>query len=371
MQNLTINTKKFSQVLKTSSMFCGSNSLMPVMDCVFIKVKNGKIHVMSSDTESYIASSMETDLSTGDFGFCVNGKDFTKLLSLIRDETVSIEFDENDRKINIIHSKGVVTLPVFDESEFPMYKVTGEASSFTISSQELTDILKLSKDCVGTDPLRIAMTGVFVNVSGGKAEICATNATMLFSDSIPVENRDDKESSMILGSKTFSGITEVCKGGESVTVSNHENVVVFKCGGNFAVIRKIDAKYPNYKSVIPDMDGYDKTYTFSKKECLDAAKRCLVSSSSLVARIVCEDGKMSMRADDMMQSKSTSENIESNGEGDIEFGINLSHLITCLGLFDGERITIRIKTPQRAILVSDETEHPNRTIILMPANINQ
>lgn len=370
MQTTTVNTKKFSQSLKISSMFCGSNSLMPVMDCVLLKVKNGKAHIMSSDTESYIASSVDTESSSGDFGFCVNGKDFSKLLSLIRDDSVKIEVDDDNRKINVIHSKGLSTLPVFDESEFPMYKITGEATTFKIRSQSLSEMLKMSKECVGNDPLRLAMTGIFINISAEKAETCATNATILLADAIPIENQSNSESSMILSSKTFGGITEVCKGGDFVTVSNHSNVVVFKCGENFAVIRKIDAKYPNYKSVIPDIEGYDKIYTFSKKDFLDSVKRCMVSSSSLVARIVCENGNMEMMADDVDFSKKTSENIEAKGEGDIEFGANLSYLISCIGLLSGEKVTFKLKNPQRAILISDETENPDRTIILMPANLN-
>lgn len=370
MQTLTVNTKKFSHAVKTSSIFCGANSLMPVLDCVLLKVKNGKAHIMSSDTESYIASSVDTESSSGDFGFCVNGKDFNKLLSLIRDENIVIEMDESNMKINIIHSKGSSTLPIFGESEFPMYKITGEASTFSVSSEKMSEILKLSKECVGTDPMRLAMTGIFINISNGKAETCATNATILLSDSIELESHDGTQSSMLLGSKTFNGIMEVCKGGDSVSVSNHDNVAVFKCGENFAVIRKIEAKYPNYKAVIPKTDGYDKTYTFSKKDFIDAAKRCLISSSSLVARISCENGKMTMSSADIEFSKKTSENIESSGDGNIEFGVNLSYVIVCLGLLTGDMVTFKLTNPQRAILISDETEKPDRSIILMPANVN-
>lgn len=368
---IVINTKKLAKALKIASQFCGKNNSMPIMDCILAQVSDGKIQMMSSDMESYMAAETEIVSADENISFCVNGKDIMKVVSLIRDENTEFQVSYINMYINIVHSKGTVNLPIYKSDEYMMYKTDGECQKFSIKSSVLVDLLQSAKGFVGNDPLRPVMTGIYISVANGVAETCATNAHTLITNKVKVNAGEGVETSMIIAGKTFQGIIDIAKSCDTVNIGSYNNMVIFSAGEQFAVIRKVEGVYVRYQVVIPDKGTYDKKYTFDKKEFMDAVERCGVSSpTSMLAKMMFSEGTFKMQTDDVDFAKRTTENIDAEGEGDITLGANLSFLKMCTGVLSGEKMTLEMKEPSKAIFISDDSGNDERTIILMPAMLS-
>ena len=185
---IRLNKKDFVKSLQIGGSFAGKSKVLPILECVKLKRKGNTGFIISTDNENAISKMFSFESDGMDFSFCVNYKDLLSYVKLIKDETFTIEYRPSEStQIVISHTKGSTELPVQDATVFPQLKKGGEEKEFTVDAALLNNWIVDGSKFVANDELRPVMNGIFFYFEKGKFGFCASDGTVLCTDSIDYE----------------------------------------------------------------------------------------------------------------------------------------------------------------------------------------
>src|SRR5205085_9334230 len=141
----------------------------------------------------------------------------------------------------------------------PKEPTADETSTFTISSSALVTAINKTLFAVSNDDLRPAMTGVFFEMSKDALQFVSTDAHRL----VRYRRTDvncPKTDSMIVPKKPLTLLkSSMPMNEDELTVNYNSNHLFVKHGTTQMSCRLIDARFPDYKVVIPADNPYKMT----------------------------------------------------------------------------------------------------------------
>lgn len=269
---------------------------------------------------------------------------------LSKNEISSIEFSENSCEILAGKSK-FKNSNSYDEN-FPILPEYSEANF--IGNITIDKELKKLKNYLSKDELRPNMTGVNWNFDSN--EFCATNAHYL---KIFAAEKQNTKGSVILN-KVFFDIPD---NNYKVYLTNDYKHIIFKDNSNISFyISLIDAKYPDYKSVIPK-DNPIKV-TINKKELIEAIENSILISEYTI-RLRIKDSKVLIYSNNIDNGSEYTYNFDnySTNQSEFEIGFNPNLLLIIVKDINEDNIIMEASSSSRAAIF-------NIDALLMPMVIN-
>jgi DNA polymerase-3 subunit beta len=204
------------------------------------------------------------------------------------------------------------------------------------------------KDFICKDELRPALRGVFFD--GERSKITATDAhKMKWIEGVKCE-------SFISNASVFN----IPEGLYRMALSNE--YVKFSGGGKDFVLRKIDARYPDYTAVIPK--DFTASLTVNKAHLVELVGDARMMTNSTTNLIVIDTEKMEMSSKDVDMGRSFNGKIGAiDSEYTIRIGVNAALLEVLLKNIADDVIRFDFSGPNRAIIV-------NETSLVMPVGLN-
>jgi len=135
-----------------------------------------------------------------------------------------------------------------------------------VNSLELSEYLKEAKDFVGDDELRPTLMGIGYLSNGDKLQIFATNSYILYSHDVASSNIKNINK-VLLNAKNQHYIISNMNGVCDVSATDDEELYSFLQGDVRYITNSVDAKPPNYKSVI--YSSTDMVLSINKKRVLE------------------------------------------------------------------------------------------------------
>ena len=133
-EDLKDNTKYISQAIDSAV-------ISSIADLIQIKVVNKKLHFYITDKDYYLDVTVSKEEFDEDFNIIVDAKIFTKLISSITTDTVSLTIEDNKL---IIKANGVYKLAKIDVDgmeDLPVIPHSNEFTSFQLSTNVLKRIM--------------------------------------------------------------------------------------------------------------------------------------------------------------------------------------------------------------------------------------
>src|SRR5690606_13941008 len=139
---------------------------------------------------------------------------------------------------------------------FPNEPADDEASAFTLSATALVTAINKTSFAVSTDDLRQALTGVFCERHQNNCSFIATDPHRLEKYTRTDVSCPAKDS-FIVPKKPLNLLKSALPYNDAILeVSYNSNHLFVKHGGTELVCRLIDARFPDYKVVIPVDNPY-------------------------------------------------------------------------------------------------------------------
>jgi hypothetical protein len=135
-----------------------------------------------------------------------------------------------------------------------------------VNSLELSEYLKEAKDFVSDDELRPTLMGIGYVSNGDKLQIFATNSYILYSHDVASSNIKNINK-VLLNAKNQHYIISNMNGVCDVSATDDEEFYSFVQGDVRYITNSVDAKPPNYKSVI--YSSTDRVLSINKKRVLE------------------------------------------------------------------------------------------------------
>jgi DNA polymerase-3 subunit beta len=160
---------------------------------------------------------------------------------------------------------------------------------------------------------------------------------------------------------------------DELEVSYKSNHLFVKHGGTELVCRLIDARFPDYKVVIPTDNPYK--LTLNKNDFQNALRRVSVFSNKSTNQVALTitGSELQLAAQDVDFSFEGNERMTCQYDGeDLQIAFNAKFLIEMLSAADTEEIVIELSTPTKAGIVkpTEKNENEELLMLVMPLMLN-
>jgi DNA polymerase-3 subunit beta len=375
----TPNYMKFivssSQLLKQLQQISGvinANTVLPILEDFLFEVEKNKLTVVATDLETVMR--IQLDIEAKEAGkVCIPAKILMDSLKNIADQPLTFNIDKNFG-VEITSDNGKYKVMGENPDNFPKEPAADDTTSFTMTSSALVTAINKTIFAVSNDDLRPAMTGVFFELNKDFIQFVATDAHRL----VRYKRTDvscPKADTFIVPKKPLNLLKSAMPMNEDeITVSYNSNHLFVKHGTTQMSCRLIDARFPDYKVVIPADNPYKMTV--GKGEFQSALRRVSVFSNKSTNQVALNisGSELQLAAQDVDFSFEGNERMKCNYDGeDITIAFNARFLIEMLNAADSDEIRLELATPTKAGIIKPTEKDDNEDVLMlvMPLMLNQ
>jgi DNA polymerase-3 subunit beta len=348
-----------------------ANTVLPILEDFLFEVDNNKLTVVATDLETVMRIQM--DIESKESGkICIPARILMDSLKNIPDQPLSFSIEKNFA-VEITTDNGKYKVMGENPDNFPKEPVADETSSFNMPATALVTAINKTLFAVSTDDLRPAMTGVFFELNEGFIQFVATDAHRL----IRYKRTDvscPKSDNFIVPKKPLNLLKSAIPDNEDELTLNYNNNYLFVTHGSTRMsCRLIDARFPDYRVVIPNDNPYK--LTLGKNDFQGALRRVNVFSNKSTNQVVMniQGSELQLSAQDVDFSFEGNERMKCQYDGqDISIAFNARFLIEMLNAADSDEVVMELSTPTKAGIIKpmDKEAEEELLILIMPLMLN-
>jgi DNA polymerase III subunit beta len=363
-----------SSLLKHLQQIAGvinTNTVLPILEDFLFEIEDKKLNIIATDLETVMRVQMDVE-SKANGRVCIPAKTFIDSLKNIADQPLTFNIDKN-HAVEITSDNGKYKVMGENPDNFPKEPTADDTTGFNMTSTGLLTAINKTLFAVSGDDLRPAMTGVFFELSKEGVQFVATDAHRL----VRYKRTDTKatqNASFIVPKKPLNLLKNALPDNEDpITVSFNSNHLFVDHGSIQLICRLIDARFPDYKVVIPADNPY--RLTVNKHDFQNALRRVNVFSNKSTNQVALNitGNELQMAAQDIDFSFEGNERMSCEYKGeDIQIAFNAKFLIEMLSAADTDDIFIELSTPSKAGLIKPSEQAPGEDLLMlvMPLMLN-
>lgn len=348
-----------------------ANTVLPILEDFLFEIEKNKLTVVATDLETVMKVHLEVEAK--DSGkVCIPAKILMDSLKNIAEQPLTFNIDKNFG-IELTSDNGKYKVMGENPDNFPKEPVADDANSFTMTSSALVTAINKSLFAVSSDDLRPAMTGVFFELDEKGLTCVATDAHRL----VKYKRTDvscPQTDTFIVPKKPLTLLKSALPdNNDELTLSYNSNHLFVKHGGTELVCRLIDARFPDYKVVIPVDNPYK--LTVNKNDFQSALRRVSVFSNKSTNQVALtiSGSELQLAAQDIDFSFEGNERMSCQYDGeDLQIAFNAKFLIEMLNAAETPEINIELSTSTKAGIIrpTEMKPHEDLLMLVMPLMLN-
>ena len=364
-----------SQLLKQLQHINGvinANTVLPILEDFLFEVDRNRLTVVATDLETVMRIQM--DIEAKEAGkVCIPARILMDSLKNIPDQPLTFNIDKNFG-VEITSDNGKYKVMGENPDNFPKEPAADDTTSFTMTATALITAINKTLFAVSNDDLRPAMTGVFFELNQGYLQCVATDAHRL----VRYKRTDvncPRADSFIVPRKPLNLLKSALPDNEDeITINYNSNHLFVKHGSTQMSCRLIDARFPDYKVVIPADNPYKMVV--NKSDFQSALRRVSVFSNKSTNQVALNisGSELQLAAQDVDFSFEGNERMKCQYDGeDITIAFNARFLIEMLNAADSEEVRLELSTPTKAGIIKPMEMDQNEDVLMlvMPLMLNQ
>ena len=341
-----------------------SNPVLPILEDYKFHIKDNVLTIAATNLETTIITKVDV-IADNEVTICVPAKVLLDTLKALPQQPVSFDINEENLDIRITSSYGKYKLTGNDPADFPEIPQELEVSNFVAKSKDVITAINNTSFAVSNDELRLAMTGVLMQLDYNKIILVATDAQKLVKHSFAGINSELSDT-FIVPKKSLSLVKNVIHPDEEVSISYNSKNVFFSSGETKIIARLIDAKYPDYNGVIPASSP--NVMKISRASFQSSLKRIAIYANKTTNQVVLklEEDKLSISAQDIDFANEADEVLQCEYKGD-PFTISFSakFLIEMLGIINSDEVELHLEGPSRAGILVPENQEEGQDLLML------
>jgi len=349
-----------------------ANTVLPILEDFLFEVEKNKLSVVATDLETVMRIQM--DIEAKDSGkVCIPAKILLDSLKNIPDQPLTFNIDKNFG-IELTSDNGKYKVMGENPDNFPKEPSADDTTSFKATSSALITAINKTLFAVSNDDLRPAMTGVFFELDKKGMQCVATDAHRL----VKYKRTDvscPKSDNFIVPKKPLTLLKSALPANDDeISISYNSNHFFVKHGTTQMSCRLIDARFPDYKVVIPSDNPYK--LVVNKNDFQGALRRVAIFSNKSTNQVVLSiaGSELELTAQDVDFSFEGDERMKCRYDGeDLAIAFNAKFLIEMLNAADSDDIKIELSTPTKAGIIKPTEQEDNEELMMlvMPLMLNQ
>lgn len=349
-----------------------ANTVLPILEDFLFEVEKNKMTVVATDLETVMRVQLEVEAK--DSGrVCIPAKILIDSLKNIPDQPLTFNIDKNFA-VEITSDNGKYKVMGENPDNFPKEPAADDTTSFTMTASALITAINKTLFAVSNDDLRPAMTGVYFELDKKGVQFVATDAHRLVRYKRADAN-SPKTDSFIVPRKPLNLLkAAIPDNDDEITLSYNNNHLFVKHGSTQMSCRLIDARFPDYKVVIPADNPYK--LIVNKNDFQGALRRVNVFSNKSTNQVALNisGSELQLAAQDVDFSFEGNERMKCQYDGeDLTIAFNARFLIEMLNAADSEEVKIELSTPTKAGIIkpTEASDNEELLMLVMPLMLNQ
>ncbi|MCS3798237.1 DNA polymerase III subunit beta [Niastella sp. OAS944] len=366
-----VSSSALLKQLQQISGVINANTVLPILEDFLFDVQKNQLSVVATDLETVMKIQLEVEAK--DTGrVCIPAKILMDSLKNIPEQPLTFNIDKN-YAVEITSDNGKYKVMGENPDNFPKDPVADDTNSFTVNSSALVTAINKTLFAVSNDDLRPAMTGVFFEMDKKGLQFVATDAHRL----VRYKRTDvscPKTDSLIVPKKPLTLLKAAMPvNDDELTISYNSNHLFVTHGTTQLSCRLIDARFPDYKVVIPTDNPYK--LTVNRTDFQGALRRVGIFSNKSTNQVVLSisGSQLQLTAQDIDFSFEGNERMKCqyNGE-DLQIAFNAKFLIEMLNATDTDDVTVELSTSTKAGIIrpGDQDENEELLMLVMPLMLN-
>ncbi len=348
-----------------------ANTVLPILEDFLFEVEKNKLVVVATDLETVMKVQLEVEAKEGG-KVCIPSRILIDSLKNIPDQPLTFSIDKHFA-VEITSDNGKYKVMGENPDNFPKEPAADDTTSFTTTSSVLLKAIGKTLFAVSTDDLRPAMTGVFFEMDPKGLQFVATDAHRL----VRYKRADiscPKNDSLIVPKKPLNLLKAALPNNEDeITINYNNNHLFIHHGTTQMSCRLIDARFPDYKVVIPTDNPY--RLTVNRSDFQGALRRVSIFSNKSTNQVVLniQGSELQLAAQDVDFSFEGTERMKCRYDGeDLAIAFNAKFMVEMLNATDSDEVKIELSTPTRAGIIKpiEQDENEELLMLVMPLMLN-
>jgi DNA polymerase III subunit beta len=348
-----------------------SNTVLPILEDFLFEIEDKKLSIVATDLETVMRVHMEVESKTSG-KVCIPAKILMDSLKNIPEQPLTFNIDKS-YAVEITSDNGKYKVMGENPDNFPKEPTADDTTGFTMSSNGLVTAINKTLFAVSNDDLRPAMTGVFFELTKEGVQFVATDAHRL----VRYKRTDAKAAKadhFIVPKKPLNLLKNALPDNDDeLTISYNSNHLFVNHGEVQMVCRLIDARFPDYKVVIPADNPYK--LLVNKADFQNALRRVSVFSNKSTNQVALSitGSELQMAAQDVDFSFEGNERMSCQYDGeDLQIAFNAKFLIEMLSAADTADVKVELSTPTKAGLIkpTEQADGEDLLMLVMPLMLN-
>lgn len=366
-----VSSSSLLKHLQQISGVINANTVLPILEDFLFEIQDKKLSVTATDLETVMRVQLDIE-SKIDGKVCIPAKILMDSLKNIADQPLTFNIDKS-YGVEITSDNGKYKVMGENPDNFPKEPAADDTTGFKMSSGALVTAINKTIFAVSGDDLRPAMTGVFFELTKDGVQFVATDAHRLVRYK-RTDTKATKTDSFIVPKKPLNLLKNALPDNDDeISISYNSNHLFVSHGDVQMICRLIDARFPDYKVVIPADNPYH--LIVNKHDFQNALRRVSVFSNKSTNQVALSitGSELQMAAQDVDFSFEGNErmNCQYNGE-DLQIAFNAKFLIEMLSAADTDDVRVELSTPTKAGLVkpTEQGEGEDLLMLVMPLMLN-
>ena len=338
-------------------------SHMPILSTVLLATKENELEISATDLEIGFQDSYPVEIIQPG-SITISGK---KLLDITREtDSKKIYISEKENNwIYISDNNAHYNLSCLPADEFPVLTEPEDTVMIEIDSSMLTEMINKTIHSITMEEAGFNLSGVFmerINRSGEDfLRMVATDGhrLSLMDKRAPEIQKIEMKQGVMIPKKGLVELNKLALENGNILFGLKQNNLVAKKGKALIVIRLLDAKFPDYKNVIPVKEKDEENIvTINRKPLLEAMRRMMIIRSDQYHGV-----KLNIEGDYLEivsinpDLGNAEEKVEIQYKGKpIEMGFNPRYFIDALQPMDSDIIFLDIKDQTSPCLITGEQD---------------
>lgn len=407
---VSFQAKDLTKALATLGGLVQRKNALPIMGDVLLRwdADRRTFQMVTSDTEAWLTldapflTLLQVDGAKQPEAVCLPYQAVKEAVASLPPLLVTAVIDTDKQTLLLDYQTGQFTMPIDQAAEYPSAPavVTPDQPTdaqpavgakadpvcrLTVDTEWLLPRLKAARVSVASDELRPVMNNVCLDTRHDGLTIASSDGHSMFVETLEAglgtgflaygQFPADSSAQLLVSSGVLSTLTDAFQAAERITLTADTQRIAVEAEGARLVWRMCDARYPNYRSVIPQQQPH--TVTLEAHALTGALRRVgqFANDSSNMVVLERQGAELVLQAQDYDFSRSASERIAVQGDTSLpegqRFGFKCSTLLAMLGCIRTENVLLCLAEPSRAALLKEEDLASNRVCLIMPMLVNE
>lgn len=346
---------------------------IPILSNVLLKADDGMLTLSTTDMDLEINESVAANVSTAGSTTAPAHTLHDIIRKLPDGSDVELELNAEGSQMVVKAGRSQFKLSCLPVGDFPEIGTGDLGTSFAIPAADLRALIDRTRFAMSTEETRYYLNGIYLHEADNEGvqvlRAVATDGHRLARFEMPLPEGAAGMPGVIIPRKAVGELRKLAdEAADAINISLSESKVRFAFDHIVLTSKLIDGTFPDYQRVIPE--GNDKIVEVNPAVFTGAIDRVSTISDgkSRAVKIALAGKQMTISASSA-EAGSATEELEVNGETDIEIGFNAKYLLDITSQISGEggcRLTLA--DPASPTIIQDNSD-ASALYVIMPLRV--